>query len=183
MKAIFWTIFVFTILSCTSSSPTQSLPIVEEPVRDPAEFVVVKQGTLPLILSVPHGENRHPSWIPSRECPDITTVQDANTIALAYAIMEEFERVGLGTPNLIYTTLWRERMDANRSLPEATCGNEESESVWTLYHQKIQHAKDSVQHHFGRGLLIDIHGHVHEIQRVELGYLPSGQELNLTDTD
>jgi hypothetical protein len=45
-----------------------------------------------------------------------------------------------------------------------------TEAVWNEYHNLIRIAKDAVTSSYGRGLLIDIHGHGHTLQRMEVGY-------------
>ncbi|MDH3458373.1 MAG: N-formylglutamate amidohydrolase, partial [Gemmatimonadota bacterium] len=52
---------------------------------------------------------------------------------------------------------------------------------WTEYHAFIDTAKARTTITFGGGLYLDMHGHGHEVQRLELGYLLTGAELALTD--
>jgi len=42
-------------------------------------------------------------------------------------------------------------------------------------------ARATVSADFGRGLFLDIHGHGHDIERLELGYLLTSDELNRPD--
>jgi hypothetical protein len=53
-----------------------------------------------------------------------------------------------------------------------------TEAVWNEYHNLIRIAKDAVTSSYGRGLLIDIHGHGHTLQRMEVGYNLSTATLN-----
>jgi hypothetical protein len=49
------------------------------------------------------------------------------------------------------------------------------------YHSFIEAAKHAVVAEHGTGFYIDLHGHGHPIQRLELGYLLSSSTLALTD--
>ena len=53
--------------------------------------------------------------------------------------------------------------------------------AWYDWNGFIDDAKDSLSTRWGRGLYIDLHGHGHAIQRLELGYLLTSAELGLTD--
>ena len=50
------------------------------------------------------------------------------------------------------------------------------------YHSYLQTAIDSVDAHFDAGILLNLVGHDHSVQQVELGYLLSADNLNLSDT-
>ena len=57
------------------------------------------------------------------------------------------------------------------------------EQAWRGYHQLIDSAKAEVERNYSRGLFIDMHGHAHVVQRIELGYLISKSELQLSDEE
>jgi hypothetical protein len=57
------------------------------------------------------------------------------------------------------------------------------EVAWNEYHAFIEAASTKIENDYGRGLLLDIHGHGHTIQRIELGYLLSAAELRLSDSN
>ena len=42
---------------------------------------------------------------------------------------------------------------------------------YQLFHDQIITFRQEIINNYNRGLLIDIHGHGHPIQRIELGYL------------
>ena len=48
---------------------------------------------------------------------------------------------------------------------------------WFDFHDYIESAKKKVTMDFGKGLYIDLHGHSHTKQRLEIGYLLYGSEL------
>jgi hypothetical protein len=64
---------------------------------------------------------------------------------------------------------------------EAAQGNSDAEQAWHDYHDFIEIAGQRVVDDYGNGFYIDLHGHGHEIQRLELGYLLSRSDLALED--
>jgi hypothetical protein len=53
--------------------------------------------------------------------------------------------------------------------------------AWKEFQSFIDTAAQTVAREFGKGFYIDLHGHGHEIQRLELGYLLSSTSLSLSD--
>ena len=70
-----------------------------------------------------------------------------------------------------------------RERTEATDGNPKVEEAWEAYNTFIDAAKETVISEYGRGLFLDIHGHGHSIQRIELGYLLSKSEIQAADAE
>ena len=127
-------------------------------------------GNMPLVISVPHGGDLKPSHIPDRTCNDPTTITDANTRELARAIEQEFVSKYNIRPYLVFCHLQRIKIDQNRDIDEATCGNPQMEAAWHKFHNYIDTAlNDAVAKH-GRAVYIDLHGHGHPNLRLELGY-------------
>ena len=84
-------------------------------------------------------------------------------------------------PYVIIDHLHACKLDANRDLSEAT--NEENGRIaWHEYHQFINDAKQDVTAKFGKGFYIDVHGHAHPIDRLEIGYDISIPQLNSPDS-
>lgn len=139
-------------------------------------YVEYMAGNLPLIISVPHGGALTPPDIPDRKCGD-ETVTDSYTINLALEIRDAiFSITGL-YPHIIINNLKRTKLDANRDLNEAACGNESAGQAWTEFHIFLDSASAIVTRKSGKGLYIDLHGHGHAIQRLELGYLLTAAQL------
>jgi hypothetical protein len=57
-----------------------------------------------------------------------------------------------------------------------------AEWAWAEHHGFIDAAKQKVVQQYGRGLYLDLHGHGHDIQRLELGYLLRSSDLGLPDS-
>lgn len=191
---------VLPIAGCSDSVPSQ--PASEPPptIRaaiDPGpytpgqsyfgrnDYIEYVAGNAPVILSAPHGGDLEPSEIPDRTggaCGgSATTVRDLNTRELALAMQQKFfERFGT-YPHVIINHLRRTKLDANRDIVEGACGDPEAETAWTEFHDFIDVAKDAVLQSEGKGWYMDMHGHGHEVQRLELGYLLSGSQLDRSD--
>lgn len=145
------------------------------------EYIEYIYGNIPLIISVPHGGYDEPASIPDRSCG--VTVRDSYTLELAHEIRDIiYDRTGY-YPHIIISNLRRTKLDPNRAVYEATCNNSQAETPYYEYHDYIKSAKDTVEKIHGKGLLIDLHGHGHDIQRLELGYAISSSELRLSDSE
>ncbi|MCB9081076.1 MAG: hypothetical protein H6555_05125 [Lewinellaceae bacterium] len=175
MRRILWLLLLGLILR---NGTAQSFA-VGVPVLGYREFVEYIPGNLPVIISAPHGGSLEPLDLKDRNCPGCTYVTDANTRELALQIREAFlaRTGGNCMPHLIINHLRRTKLDANRDLGEAADGDTQAARAWGEYHQFIDSAKAAVQRQFGRGIFIDLHGHGHTIQRLELGYLLSAASL------
>lgn len=170
------TILLFLFLSGTAFSQTY-IPGTSYFGR--AEYIEYIAGNLPLILSVPHGGSLEPAEIPDRTCGE--TVTDSYTKELAASVQEEIMEMTGCTPHIIICHLKRTKLDVNREVDIATCGNQFADTAWNEYHTFIDSAKAAVVRNSGKGLLIDLHGHGHAIQRLELGYLLSAVQLAYPD--
>ena len=145
-------------------------------------FIEYHCGTLPVILSAPHGGYERPSDIPDRNCDVCTNVNDAFTRELSLEIADALFQLTGCHPHLVINNLHRSKLDANRNLWEATLGNPDAIKAWNDFHDFILYAKSESHKSFGKGLYLDIHGHGHSIQRLELGYLLYEDELLLSDS-
>ena len=151
------------------------------------DYVEYIAGNMPLIFSAPHGGALQPGTIPTRTASacggEATTVADANTEDLARRIKTEFFTRFGKYPHIIINRLHRSRLDANREIGEAACGNASAQEAWRDYHEFIETAKSKVAADFPRGWYTDLHGHGHAIARLELGYDLSAATLRLTDAE
>ncbi|MBA3342727.1 MAG: hypothetical protein H0T48_12950 [Gemmatimonadaceae bacterium] len=143
-------------------------------------------GNAPVIFTAPHGGSLTPSEIPDRTAAacggSATTTTDLNTAELVTAMQQRyFARFG-SYPHIVINRLARKKLDANRTTLEAACGDAEAEIVLTEWHDFINAAKSSVLQSPGKGWYMDMHGHGHSVQRLELGYLLTGAQLDLADT-
>ena len=151
------------------------------------EYVEYIAGNLPLIFTAPHGGSVTPSSIPTRTASACggaaVTTADANTEDLARLIKTEFFNRTGKYPHIVINRLHRSRMDANREIGEAACGNAAAQEAWRDYHEFIETAKSRVSTDHQRGWYTDLHGHGHAIPRLELGYDLGATTLRLPDPE
>ena len=145
------------------------------------QMIEVRGGTLPVILTVPHGGSLKPENILARRYG--VTAMDANTAELSELIIAELQRLYGGKPHAIFCRLHRSKVDCNREIKEAAQGEPSAEAAWHRFHDGAQKACETVMKQHGSGLLLDIHGHRHLDPRVELGYLIKGELLKHSDVE
>lgn len=154
---------------------------------DPAEtyfgrndYIEYLPGELPLIITAPHGGYERPDEIPDRTWG--TFAHDTQTQELSRAMVGAFmDRYDGKRPHVIICHLRRIKLDANRAIGEAAQDNPYAEQAWHEFHAFTETAKQVVTDEFGEGFYIDLHGHGHDIQRLELGYLLNTSDLTRSD--
>lgn len=139
-------------------------------------------GNLPLILTAPHGGYLEPTHLPDRTCPDAVIIRDGFTQELARVIDSVFIEYHGCQPHIIINRLHRKKLDPNRDLSLATCDSPQAAAAWHAFHTFTDSARAIVERNFSKGLLLDIHGHAHVIQRLELGYQLTGDHLRAGDS-
>jgi hypothetical protein len=148
-------------------------------------YIEYVAGNAPLIYTAPHGGTLLPMEIPDRTAArcggSATTSTDLNTEDLVRAMQQRhFARYGT-YPHIIINHLARRKLDANRVEPEAACGNAAATIALTEWHAFIDSAKAAVLRTSPRGWYMDMHGHGHAKQRLELGYLLTSGQLGQSD--
>lgn len=146
-------------------------------------FTAYQRGRLPIIISIPHGGNIAPANIPDRTCNNPTTVTDANTIELGRQIDSSLFHLTGCHAHVILCHLKRTKLDCNRNLDDGACNNFEAENAWMEFHKFIDTAEFLAQQEYqGKALFIDLHGHGHAIQQLELGYSLTAKQLDQPDS-
>lgn len=148
------------------------------PYLSPSGYIEFVPGDAPVIVSAPHGGVLMPGEIPDRRG---VTDRDVNTEELARLFAEEFYRLTGKRPHLVINLLHRKKLDANRPAKEAAEGNPIALEAWHEFHRYIEEAKAYALDRYGWGFYLDLHGHSHAHQRVELGYALSAETLRLPD--
>ena len=150
-----------------------------------SNYIQYIAGDLPVILSAPHGGTLTPAEIPDRNCtgvPDCSTTTDSNLDDLAAKVRTEVQnRVG-HVPHIIICHLKRSKVDCNREIEVGAMGNQWAMQAWNEFQNFIIAARTAVSNQYGKGFYVDLHGHGHTIQRLELGYLLSSTQLGYSDT-
>ena len=139
-------------------------------------------GNLPIILSAPHGGYEKPASLPDRNCVGCVTQRDSYTQELTRQLKAEILFKTGCYPHVIINRLYRGKLDANREIIEATDSNLVTEPYWHEYMNFVDSAKNLIYKSYPKGLFIDIHGHGHAIQRLELGYLLTATDLRKSDS-
>ncbi|CAM4752593.1 unnamed protein product [Rotaria magnacalcarata] len=155
-------------------------------------------GNVNIILSAPHGGSLILDNVPDRtysvdnrssqlndNCHDeqrgkITVVKDSRTDEFAENIANELNSMGNLKPFIIIGQWHRKKVDFNREILEATLNHSEAISAYENYHMNLNNAITQVNHSFGKGLLVDIHGHSQGNYSM-IGYMLSSDQLNQND--
>ena len=126
----------------------------------PARWVTFWAGTLPIILSAPHGGREAISGIPVREgrgVAQFTTERDSNTTELAEQIATTLGSQMGARPFVIVARFERKYVDANRA-PGDAYEDPHARPYYEAYHRALEEACTAVRDRWGRGLLLDLHG-------------------------
>jgi len=175
-------------------------PHINPPIFGTHGLVEYYPGTTNLVISVPHGGEMKPPFLPDRvkvplqvgegdlkhnkETADddtnyrITTAADIYTQEIAKIMVKEYNIITGQKPYLIMANLHRSKLDPNRPILQAAQGNGVCELVYKEYHSFIRSAKEELE---GPGLVIDLHGQNHHQNSIEIGYLFKKSELNNQD--
>ncbi|MDX1948080.1 MAG: hypothetical protein SFU86_21965 [Pirellulaceae bacterium] len=143
------------------------------------DYIEYLAGNMPLVLSAPHGGREKPEEIPNRAAG--TFAFDKGTQEIAREVGKHFQAQAGGWPHIIICRLHRTKVDCNREIVEAAAGNARAEQAWRDYQGFIEAARAAIVAQHGRGLYIDLHGHGHKEQRLEMGYLHTQAELQGDD--
>lgn len=134
--------------------------------ESPADLVLVRRGTLPIILTAPHG-GRKP--IPGLEERDIGGKHrggawngfvkggDPNTDTLTVGIANEIKALTGREPYVVVAKFQRKFVDVNRP-PSMAYDRDGAIPYYTFYHEAVRRAVDEVRAGFPAGLLVDVHG-------------------------
>lgn len=148
-------------------------------------YIEYMAGDAPVILTAPHGGSLVPTSIPDRTAAACggaaTTVTDANTADLVRTMRSSFFAKYGRYPHVIISLLSRRKLDPNRVSPEAACGNQSALDALNDWHEFVDVAKTAVLQSTGKGWYMDMHGHGHDLQRLELGYLLSDTDIDRSD--
>ena len=177
-------LFLLIIIGCSKSNRNaEHVDYIEQTIltQNWDDFIEYRHGDIPLIIISVHGGNLLPDWIETRTCQDASIVTDLHTKEIALKIESHLKSMGF-SPYIVLNNLHRKKLDLNRTLKKSNCGDMTTEIYWNLFHDKVDNFRNEIQNQFGSGLVIDIHGHSHKEQRIELGYLLSSSELRMDNS-
>ncbi len=142
-----WRIFLLVVASALACNAY---------AYDPEDTVIAKQGSMPVILTVPHDGADTLGWISLRRKG--ATVRDVGTRDLAERTANLIEQQTGTRPYLVVAKFSRKYLDANRAEQDAL---ESSDAIpaYRAYHSHIARFVAEVSERFPSGaLLIDVHG-------------------------
>ncbi|QOV88480.1 N-formylglutamate amidohydrolase [Humisphaera borealis] len=127
---------------------------------EPEALVTIGKGTLPIILSSPHGGRTAIPDTPPRKGEGIqkfVAVRDDNTAELTEKLADAIEKQLGGRPYVVIARFERKFADPNRVAADAY-EHPNAKTHYDAYHKAIKDAAAEVKAKWGRGLLLDIHG-------------------------
>lgn len=136
-------------------------------------------GSLPIVISSPHGGSLRPATIADRTAG--VTASDLNSQDLARALADALHQASGLRPHVVASHLHRRKLDPNREIKEAAAGNAIAERAWREYHDFVRTSTGAAVQQHGFAFLVDIHGHAHPLPRLELGYSLGSVQLNQDD--
>lgn len=156
----------------------------------PADLVIVRRGTLPILLAAPHGGRLDiPGVAPrdiqnpalraaSRKWGGAVNTADGNTDALTLRMEAEIRKLTGQAPYLVLAKFHRKYVDANRP-PEVAFDSPAAKPYYDLYHQSIRGFIDEILRTHGAGLLIDVHGQIKDPEVLMRGTVNGNAVLKL----
>jgi len=127
------------------------------------DYVEFQKGTIPLIISVPHGGTLECENIPKRSNGILGI--DGKTIEFAKKLMEliktnfKEQDLVIGSPSYIISKVRRSKIDLNRDETEAfNPSSVIAKEIYNAYHNKVGGFVMNNLKLFNNSLLIDIHG-------------------------
>ncbi len=133
------------------------------------EFLHVRRGALPVLITAPHG-----GWLPVADVPKRTgpagertsgkfvATQDTRTFELATATADAIEQLTGHEPSLVALKAHRQYVDVNRPVAEGA-EHEKTRALHGTFHDQVRASVDELRAKFPRGaLLLDIHGQAAE---------------------
>lgn len=124
------------------------------------EWLTVRVGTMPVVLSAPHGGDRPMSHIPARQrsdLPKFQTVRDERTAELTEKLADALAEESGRQPFVVILRAERKYVDVNRP-PEHAYEAEPAKAVYVAYHRALRKACDEIRAKWKHGLLLDVHG-------------------------
>ena len=182
-----FSILTFFLIGCGESGrATQSVlptPIVKytpgDIITDSQGYISYRVGNTPIIITVPHDGTLTPATFPDRSGAS-ARAENTRKVAEQFAYFFNANSNGL-YPHIIYNNLSRSKLDPDLNQVDGAQGNSYANLSYGTYHSFLQTAIDSVEAYYDAGVLLNLVEHNHSNQRIELGYLLSAADLDLTN--
>lgn len=128
--------------------------------QTPETLITIRKGTLPIIVSAPHGGRTPLAGVAERRGNGVdkfVVVLDGNTAELADKVFTAIEKKMGGKPYLVIAHFERKFIDVNRP-GDGAYEDAKAKPFYDAYHKALADFSKDVQKDWGRGLLLDIHG-------------------------
>lgn len=168
-----------------------ALLLQEAPATQPQTLVTAQRGTLPILISAPHGGTRRIEGVPDRNGKGVSRKRgaktnfsfalDRSTDTLALALAEALEKLTGERPYLVVAHFSRRQIDANRSVEEGV-ESPAARAVYEQYHEALRDYRSEILAKFGGGILIDLHGHGGDPETLYRGTADGQTVRNLRET-
>lgn len=158
-------------------SSSTAAPAESAVVAATTEYVLRQRGTIPIILTSPHGGNVQPDFLDVRDaCSDdsnpsgcrggrCSRSSDKNTFKLTTLLVDKIEEECGGKPYYVIGQIKRNYIDYNRDAFDPVggqlCSFKDPDALlyWEAFHNQIETYLGEIQENCeGCGLLIDVHG-------------------------
>lgn len=138
-------------------------------------YIKYMAGTLPILLSAPHGGSLKPSEIKDRTQGVLGN--DSNSRSYTLEVARRIFQLTGQRPHIVINRLHRIKLDANRDIKEASQGDKNSETAWAEFRNYMLEARKVVTARCKRGHYFDMHTNGHSEAWVELGILLRSSDL------
>ena len=135
------------------------------------KLISVQSGSLPIILSAPHGGNFTIEGVPERKGEGVkrfVRTKDMWTDQLTVNLADAIEKKTGKRPYVVVANFHRKFIDANRSA-DLAYESPEAKPVYDSYHRAIASARREVLLRWGQGMLFDVHGQAAEAKAIFRG--------------
>jgi N-formylglutamate amidohydrolase len=139
-------------------------PATDLRAADDSRLVEIRFGTLPILLTAPHGGSAavpgvEPRTVEGRSRAGATYVvtTDLGTDVITEVMARELEKATGKKPYVVIARFARRFIDANRP-QHIAYDSPAAKPVYDLYHRAIRDFVDEIRTRYGEGLLIDVHG-------------------------
>lgn len=172
--------FVFLFGAAGQSTPAG------RPGRAETSTALVRapKGSLPIILTAPHGGRSSIAGVPARKGEGVqqfATVRDENTAELSLKIADFIEKDLGSRPYLIIADFERKQVDANRNRT-AAFESPDAALHYDAFHEAVAAACAQIIKNSKSGLLVDIHGQSKERNAIFRGTGDRRTVRHLIDT-
>lgn len=148
----------------TATSSSEPVIAPSNKTHDLESLVLTGEGSIPILISAPHGGTLGVPGVAPREGKGLKTGpsgffvgRDGGTQELALAVVEAIEREFGEKPYFVVSATHRKYLDPNRP---ASIAFEDSamQPVYDRYHQTMERYTKQILNNHQQGLLLDLHG-------------------------